>query len=213
MQSGKVLAPVGRSWSGQHENQLSEAAMTKMNYARVGAARRVQVWSQKYTASKSAADQNDYEWMPMPFGRYENMSLPQLIMTAPQYFYWLYRDRKLHGKLGHQADIVAGRAAHILPPLGSLEHEFLFELDEAGGLKRIKLLQTCKHAKTKRAVRSKHLDMAIILSLGDNRWAASKLLADWFRSTYYPGSSADYNFDICCAEDHAVSKTSNQKLR
>jgi len=53
-----------------------------MNYAAVESGRRAHAWDEKMLAQKWAVDQSQYRWLPMPFGKHEGLTLPQLILAG-----------------------------------------------------------------------------------------------------------------------------------
>lgn len=50
----------------------------------------------------------------MPFGKYEGLTLPQVLFTDPDHFYWLRK--VLKGSLAMQAEQLARKACRIRIP-------------------------------------------------------------------------------------------------
>jgi hypothetical protein len=55
-------------------------------------------------------------WIPMPFGKYEGRTLPQVLFKDPDYFFWLLREGILKGALAMQGKQVAKKACGIRIP-------------------------------------------------------------------------------------------------
>ena len=55
-------------------------------------------------------------WRPMPFGKYEGRTLPQVLLKDPDYFFWLLREGALKGALAIQAKRLAKKACRIRIP-------------------------------------------------------------------------------------------------
>src|SRR6516165_8873832 len=55
-------------------------------------------------------------WRPMPFGKYEGRTLPQVLFKDPDYFFWLLRKGALKGVLAIQAKRLAKKACRIRIP-------------------------------------------------------------------------------------------------
>src|SRR4029077_15608234 len=73
-----------------------------------------------------------YQWSPVTRGEYRGITLPELLVTNPARFFWgLNCPDFFSGAALHQAKLLAGRAAHILPPDGK---EFCFHVSSKGYL-------------------------------------------------------------------------------
>src|SRR6516165_3134290 len=71
-----------------------------------------------------AIDEQEYQhsvtrrraWRPMPFGKHEGRTLPQVLFKDPDYFFWLLRKGVLKGALAIQAKHLAKKACRIRIP-------------------------------------------------------------------------------------------------
>jgi hypothetical protein len=66
--------------------------------------------------------------IPMPFGKYQGLTLPQILFTDPDYFFWL--KRVLKGALATEAKELARKACRVrIPkePAESFVVEYIFE--------------------------------------------------------------------------------------
>jgi hypothetical protein len=55
-------------------------------------------------------------WRPMPFGKYEGRTLPQVLFKDPDYFFWFLREGALKRALAIQAKQLAKKACRIRIP-------------------------------------------------------------------------------------------------
>ena len=55
-------------------------------------------------------------WLPMPFGKYEGRTLPQVLFKDPDYFFWFLREGALKRALAIQAKQLAKKACRIRIP-------------------------------------------------------------------------------------------------
>src|SRR4051812_36367035 len=56
------------------------------------------------------------EWSVVDFGRYAGKTLPQIVFTDPDWFFWAVVEGKFRGELAAQAERVAARARRIRIP-------------------------------------------------------------------------------------------------
>jgi hypothetical protein len=70
-------------------------------------------------------------WIPMPFGRYTGLTLPQVLFTDPDYFFWVRGILK--GALAIEAEQVARRACRIRIPREPAEAFVVDYFFEPGG--------------------------------------------------------------------------------
>jgi hypothetical protein len=74
-------------------------------------------------------------WKDIPFGKYEGLSIPQVLMKDADYFFWA-RERGAfgsYGTLAHEARLAHRRATAILvPPRGGVTYVVEYTLDRAG---------------------------------------------------------------------------------
>jgi len=149
--------------------------MTRFNHERLNEMHKLSLSNQRERASRQK-----FKWTPIRFGRYEGLIIPEIVWRDISYFYWALSQDVFRGELEHQARIVAGRAAHILPPGGDDNFEFVIERNKRGKLMKIAILKkrTRSRARDRLVTRCRHLDLAIIdeFYASCRRDAAEKLL-------------------------------------
>jgi hypothetical protein len=59
-------------------------------------------------------------WSPVPFGKYEGSTLPEIIVRDPDWFFWMVP--KLYGKLADEAEELARKARAIKIPNSRRKH-------------------------------------------------------------------------------------------
>ena len=72
-------------------------------------------------------------WTTVGFGRYadRNMSLPQIVLIDPDYFFWAYKTRAFTGALAVEAEVIYPRARAIRVPY---EVEYVHQNGKVVGL-------------------------------------------------------------------------------
>ena len=55
-------------------------------------------------------------WTPLRFGKYEGKTLPQIVLTDPNYFFWGFDRRIFRDPQDSEASTIAQRARQIKPP-------------------------------------------------------------------------------------------------
>ena len=80
-------------------------------------------------------------WLPITKGKYWGLTAPELIIRDASHFSWAMSVPGFFSAAQrHQAEIVAARAAHILPPEGNVPSQgFCFQFNERGYLQAISI--------------------------------------------------------------------------
>ena len=55
-------------------------------------------------------------WSVVDFGRYQGKTLPQIIFTDPDWFFWAIEENRFHAGLEGQAEMLAARVRNIRIP-------------------------------------------------------------------------------------------------
>jgi hypothetical protein len=199
--------------------------MPKPNHQRLNAKRRVISDDVRYWNSQREQEQSDYVWYVLPFGKYEGKSLPWIVLNDPSYFYWLIRDNILWGILERQATIIAGRAAHILPPLEHRDSAFRIVLNDFGDLVGFDFTKPRQNSSATHYA-TPHLNLKIILAHVGWPQTAGLLLLRSFKQYYFCGRRSDWpafcdaffrddeNFSLMCTGDHCrIPKSRRSKCR
>jgi len=77
-------------------------------------------------------------WSNVPFKRYKGKTLPQIVFTDPDYFFWFYDNKKFPAKLHYEADYIYQRATSIkVPGIGEKEIEYIFRDDKFASLRLV----------------------------------------------------------------------------
>src|SRR5215469_1570395 len=90
----------------EQQNSTREPELTGTNAQNVPA---ISEW--KYGRS---AFRRRKRWIPLPFGKYTGLTLPQVLFTDPDYFFWV--KGVLKGALEIEAEQVARKACRIRIP-------------------------------------------------------------------------------------------------
>jgi hypothetical protein len=190
--------------------------MTKLDHERLSRSRRGYEWDRNH--SKYAIDQGKgrigFGWRRLGFGKYAEMTLPQLILSDISYYYWLCDNAISNATLCDQATRVTTLAAHILPPVEKRDHKFLVKI-RGGKLRSVKLRTSPRRVAG--VFVTPHLDLAIINDCKSGERSAAQKLLSWFIRRYF-GSSNDVltarqcetffnnecNFAVRCRRSHRI---------
>jgi hypothetical protein len=67
-------------------------------------------------------------WSTLPFGKHKGKTLPQIVFTDPDWFFWAIEENVFKGQVRREAEIIDARARAIRIPkntAGDLEAEYL----------------------------------------------------------------------------------------
>ena len=128
-------------------------------------------------------------WSVVPFGKYVGKTLPEIILTDPDWFFWMAP--KLYGKLGAEASDLARKARAIKIPKRhrrKFEVEYRYEFDSGS----VSGSRFCGFALVKGEARPSqwktrlpHLDLALPLREKKYNKRASRILIRDFRILYF----------------------------
>lgn len=81
-------------------------------------------------------------WTLLEFGKHAGKTLPQVLWTDPDWFFFAYEEKVLHQHLSQkEIDILHWRATHIrAPKQGGKRSHFRYHLDHRGGVARVELV-------------------------------------------------------------------------
>lgn len=102
-------------------------------------------------------------WIPMPFGKYKGLTLPQVLFTDPDHFLWLRG--VLKGALAIQAEQLARKACRIKIPRKPAEAfvvEYIFEPEGQFVCFRIVARDSDPYPSSHKIYRTNHLDFSCI---------------------------------------------------
>jgi hypothetical protein len=76
-------------------------------------------------------DQNKMYWSAVPFGKYAGKTMPEIILTDPDWFFYMLP--KLYGRLGEEAQNLARKAQAIKIPKSRARNwtvEYRYDCDQ-----------------------------------------------------------------------------------
>jgi hypothetical protein len=122
-------------------------------------------------------------WSTVPFGKYAGNTLPQIILTDPDWFFYMLP--KLYGRLGDEAKNLARKARGIKIPKprpGKWRVEYRYDCDQRScGFAFVK----ADRAQSRWTTRVRHLDLAFPLRRKTYDKRAGRIMIAEFRRLYY----------------------------
>jgi hypothetical protein len=165
--------------------------------------------------SKTFKSAKPYHWLPVPFGKHIGKTLPELLINDPSYFFWALAKGIFLGKLSHQAQIVAARARHVLPPISEPnDHQYAMRFNERGKLESVAIMKMAPDLGDVLPLR--HFDFSVFCLLGRREAKTKVKILNWLKGELFgregPISqeaceaflSDDDNFDLTCQELHGM---------
>ena len=137
-------------------------------------------------------------WRPMPFGKYEGRTLPQVLFKDPDYFFWLLRKGALEGALAIQTKQLAKKACRIRIPREPAEAfvvDYFFNSENQFSCFSIvpKDAYQSPHA----VYRLNHIDLSIIRNQKEYAKGEYKRFLRDFRRVFFENESASMTKDRC----------------
>ena len=187
--------------------------MAAMNHERLALRRRI---NREAWARKAERDQEtEPSWLPIGWGKYAKLTIPELFFRDPGYFYWALCNNRFHSWVGYQAEEVDRMSKHMLPPRPRpSDWEFLITLKN-GVFHNFRIVRmktdTPKHSDG--FVRVRHLDMSIVSRPGRAMSVPRRKMVDRIKEEFFPQRKltrwayqeffdTDENFDPDCRETH-----------
>jgi hypothetical protein len=102
-------------------------------------------------------------WIPMPFGKHEGLTLPQILFTDPDYFFWL--KGVLKGALASEINELAQKARRIRIPREPAEAFMIeYRFEREGQFVRFSIVQRDKERYPESHIihRATHLDFSYL---------------------------------------------------
>jgi uncharacterized protein (DUF3820 family) len=137
-------------------------------------------------------------WCPMPFGKYEGRTLPQVLFKDPDYFFWLLRKGFLNGALAIQAKQLAKKACRIKIPREPAEAfvvDYLFNSEDQ--FSRFSIVQKDAYQSPHVVYRLNHIDFSIIRNHKEYAKGEYKRFLRDFRTVFFGNESASMTRDRC----------------
>lgn len=80
-------------------------------------------------------------WSPLPFGRYEGKTLPQVVLRDADWFFWALGTRAFGNNLANQSKDIAYKAGHIKIPKPDPENwRINYVTDREGNFARFSII-------------------------------------------------------------------------
>jgi len=161
----------------------------------------------------------EFAWCMAGRGKYRMRTMPDVIVENPTYLYWALENEVFVGNALQQAELVASRAGHILPPR-SAGKGFYFQFDRKGLMRGISVGQKPRSNRGVTVVRRKHLNLGVVRQLeekGDS--TGVRLVRSFVIETYFNGSrnlnprraelffETDENFSLTCKQGHLLPRS------
>jgi hypothetical protein len=135
-------------------------------------------------------------WCILDFGRHEGKSLPQILLSDPDYFFWAMEKKKFSpgSHLSAQANDLAFKARHIKIPKPDAENwrvKYIFHFQ--GKLCGFELIKEPPPAD----VCPDYLDLSIVRQLNEYDKLGNKLLLRDFKHYYFGCKNTRFTRDRC----------------
>jgi hypothetical protein len=140
-------------------------------------------------------------WAKMSEGRHAGKTLPQIILTDPDWFFWALENHAIRGgNLMLQAHELASKAKRIkVPKDPPSEWHFEYMFDAEGKFRRLELVPASrpKHQTLGDILRLDHLNLALIRERRHYDKLGYKLLMKTFKSAYFGSENAKLTRERC----------------
>jgi hypothetical protein len=122
-------------------------------------------------------------WRPMPFGKYAERTLPEILVKDLDWFYWMLP--KLYGGLGDEARNLAERACAIkIPREDPSNYEVEYRYDGERRFCGFRIVEADSAVGSKRTLRLPYVDLSrAVRKKYDKR--SSRLMIREFRNHYF----------------------------
>ena len=147
-------------------------------------------------------------WTPLIFGRYENLTLPEVVLRDPNWFFRAYQNRSFESDdleldeafwIQLQAKHIQRRARHIKLPQNDLEQyevEYIFDLN--GKLEHM----TVANAKRNRpadpsSIFRKHIDLGVPYEIGKNDRNGGQIVINFFKNYVFYDKEITLTAETC----------------
>jgi uncharacterized protein (DUF3820 family) len=137
-------------------------------------------------------------WRPMPFGKYEGRTLPQVLFKDPDYFFWLLQKGDLKGALGMQAKQLAKKAYRIRIPREPAEAfavDYCFNSEDQ--FSGFSIVPKDAYQSPHVVYRLNHIDFSIIRNHKEYAKGEYKRFLRDFRRVFFGNESASMTKDRC----------------
>ena len=137
-------------------------------------------------------------WRPMPFGKYEGRTLPQVLFKDADYFFWLLREGALRGALAMQAKHLAKKACRIRIPREPAEAfvvDYFFNSENQFSC--FSIVPKDAYQSPHVVYRLNHIDFSIIRNHKEYAKGEYKRFLRDFRRVFFGNESASMTKDRC----------------
>lgn len=128
---------------------------------------------------------SDFDWSLVYIGKYRdaNITLPQLLIKDPSYFFWAVRENIFSGAAGAQAKILEQRARSILlPEAYSQTHavQYVYTRDDKLAAANMIPVDQGEHFGSSKEVRKPFLDLGVPSDKMGAKFLVKRLKYHWF---------------------------------
>jgi len=104
-------------------------------------------------------------WSTLEIGKYAGRSLPQILFSDPDYFFWAVEKKMFRGRLATEAAELAWKARHIKIPKPDPENwcvEYFFTPENKFSWCRVIEVGRVPHVGSRITMRSNNIDMSVV---------------------------------------------------
>jgi hypothetical protein len=178
---------------------------------------RLAIRDTRRAAIRHEIENEKWEWSTVRIGKFNGLTMPEIALIDPAYFYWSISDRVFQGRIAREQGFIVARLAHLLPPESeTIDREFRVVLARYRSLEKVSIVS----AKKKRAAgtyRTPHLDVRAVLEAvaGHKRDNAGEIISAFICETYFDGRpisrhscqaffSNDAYYGLTCRASHRL---------
>jgi hypothetical protein len=134
-------------------------------------------------------------WSTVRFGKYAGKSLPEILITDPDWFYYMLP--KLYGSLRDEADELALRARAIrIPKKRPKRFAVEYRYDSDGSFAGFRIVKENRPCHSKHATRLPHLDLSLVIGGRTYDKRSGRIMIRDFRINYF-GEGKHLNRNRC----------------
>jgi hypothetical protein len=137
-------------------------------------------------------------WTPLPFGKYRGRTLPQIVLTDPDYFFWAFDQGVFQTQqLKSEAAAINNRACHIAIPNGA-DFEVEYSIHPGVGKLAAILLVPKGTTVSEGPVRTKkHLDLSVPRQIAPYDKMCGKIMLDALKRYVFSDPKIRLTSDRC----------------
>ena len=137
---------------------------------------------------------------PLRFGKYEGLTLPELVLRDPDTFFWRYENRKFGGReLAFEASWIARDARHIkLPQIDQKLFEVEYIFSTYGKLEHVSVVSPKRHRPPDpSSIFRKHFDLSVPYEEGNQDRNGGQFIIDVLKYYVFYDENTVLTKEIC----------------